>query len=40
MNVHIPQPSMGLLNIHESEKKFQLSRYAPSEEIGFFVKHF
>jgi AraC-like DNA-binding protein len=31
---------MGVLNLQGGEKKFQLSRYAPSEDIGFFVKHY
>jgi AraC-like DNA-binding protein len=34
------RPSMGILNLHSGEQKFKLSRYAPSGDIGFFVKHF
>jgi AraC-like DNA-binding protein len=40
VNSSVQKPSMGVLNLNGGEKKFQLSRYAPSEEIGFFVKHF
>ncbi|WP_240418055.1 DUF6597 domain-containing transcriptional factor [Paenibacillus periandrae] len=40
MNANIPQPSMGILNINEGEDKFRLTRYAPSGEIGLFVKHY
>ncbi|NOU97270.1 helix-turn-helix domain-containing protein [Paenibacillus sp. LMG 31456] len=40
MNSNALKPSMGILNLVEGEKKFTLSRYAPSEDIGFFVKHF
>lgn len=40
MNSNVHKPSMGVLNLSGGERKFQLSRYAPSEEIGFFVKHF
>jgi len=32
--------SMGILQLNESEKKFQLSRYAPSEPLLPFVKHY
>jgi AraC-like DNA-binding protein len=34
------RPSMGVLNLQNGEKKFQLSRHTPSDDIGFFVKHF
>jgi AraC-like DNA-binding protein len=40
MNSITQRPSMGILNLNSGEQKFQLSRYAPSEDIGFFVKHF
>lgn len=40
MNTHVQRPSLGVLNLIGSETKFRLSRYAPSEDIGFFVKHF
>jgi AraC-like DNA-binding protein len=32
--------SMGILQMKEGEKKFQLSRYAPSEALLPFVKHY
>ncbi|AJY75139.1 helix-turn-helix domain-containing protein [Paenibacillus beijingensis] len=32
--------SMGVLNLKEGETKFQLARYAPSEDLAGFVKHF
>lgn len=34
------KPSMGILQLSEGEKKFQLSRYAPSEPLKHFVKHY
>ncbi|OXM85695.1 AraC family transcriptional regulator [Paenibacillus rigui] len=34
------QPSMGVLNLKGSETKFRLSRYTPSDDIAFFIKHF
>ncbi|WP_372814872.1 DUF6597 domain-containing transcriptional factor [Paenibacillus sp.] len=37
---NVPKPSMGVLHLNGGEKKFQLSRYAPSGDLGFFVKHF
>ncbi|XEC94752.1 DUF6597 domain-containing transcriptional factor [Paenibacillus tarimensis] len=40
MNANFPKPSMGVLNLKEGARKFRLSRYAPSEDIGYFVKHF
>ncbi|WP_338554114.1 helix-turn-helix domain-containing protein [Paenibacillus sp. KS-LC4] len=40
MSTHGHRPSMGLLHLQEGEKNFQLTRYAPSEDIAFFVKHF
>lgn len=32
--------SMGILQLSEGEKKFQLRRYAPSEKLQHFVKHY
>lgn len=40
MSVTFQRPSMGVLNLQRGEKKFQLTRHTPSEDIGFFVKHF
>ncbi|MFD0675530.1 MULTISPECIES: DUF6597 domain-containing transcriptional factor [unclassified Paenibacillus] len=40
MNSNALKPSMGVLNLVEGEKKFTLSRYTPTEDVGFFVKHF
>ncbi|MBH5318627.1 AraC family transcriptional regulator [Paenibacillus sp. GSMTC-2017] len=34
------QASMGILQMEEAEKKFQLTRYAPSSLLAPFVKHF
>ncbi|GIP34199.1 helix-turn-helix domain-containing protein [Paenibacillus sp. J2TS4] len=39
-NSNAPRPSLGVLHLQEGEKKFQLTRHVPSEDIGFFVKHF
>lgn len=35
-----PKPSMGILQLNESVKKFQLTRYAPSEPLRHFIKHY
>lgn len=32
--------SMGILQLSEGEKKYQLSRFAPSEPLRHFVKHY
>ncbi|BBH23037.1 AraC family transcriptional regulator [Paenibacillus baekrokdamisoli] len=40
MSSNVHQSSMGVLNLRGAEKKFQLTRHTPSEEVGFFVKHF
>lgn len=40
MSSSVRQPSMGVLKLRESENNFQLKRYVPSGDIGFFVKHF
>ncbi|MGN7382719.1 DUF6597 domain-containing transcriptional factor [Paenibacillus sp. SAFN-117] len=35
------RPSLGVLNFREGTKRFfELTRYPPSEDIGYFVKHF
>jgi AraC-like DNA-binding protein len=31
---------MGILNLKGGEKRFQLTRYDPSEDLAFFVKHY
>ena len=36
----ISRPSMGLLNLDEGNKRYQLTRHAPSEALSPFVKHF
>lgn len=33
-------PSMGVLQLHEGQKRFQLTRYAPSDRLAPFVKHY
>lgn len=38
--IRVPMPSMGILNLHRSDHTFTLTRHAPSEEIGYFVKHY
>lgn len=38
MTQHISKPSMGIL--HLDQARYVLNRYTPSEDIGFFVKHF
>ncbi|MGF9701081.1 DUF6597 domain-containing transcriptional factor [Paenibacillus sp. MABNR03] len=37
---HFSRPSMGLLNLNEGDKRYQLTRHAPSEALSPFVKHF
>ncbi|MNZ61650.1 DNA-binding transcriptional activator FeaR [compost metagenome] len=34
------KPRMGILQLNEGEKKYQLERYAPSEKLRPFVKHY
>ncbi|WP_028549041.1 helix-turn-helix domain-containing protein [Paenibacillus sp. UNC451MF] len=38
MTQHSTKPSMGILNLDQA--KYHLNRYTPSEDIGFFIKHF
>ncbi|MBE1444162.1 helix-turn-helix transcriptional regulator [Paenibacillus sp. OAS669] len=38
MKRHETKPSMGILNFDKA--KYVLNRYTPSEDIGFFVKHY
>ncbi|WP_169087479.1 helix-turn-helix domain-containing protein [Paenibacillus sp. PL91] len=40
MNTTDKTRSMGILQMNEGEKKFQLSRYAPSEPLSHFIKHY
>lgn len=40
MSAYPTKPSLGVLNLSEGEKKFRLSRHAPSEALGFFIKHY
>ncbi|TBL76036.1 helix-turn-helix domain-containing protein [Paenibacillus thalictri] len=40
MDAPVQRPSLGVLNLHMGEKNFRLSRYAPSEEVGAFIKHY
>ena len=30
----------GILNLKAGEKKFQLSRYLPAQDLSFFIEHF
>jgi AraC-like DNA-binding protein len=40
VSIYPSRPSLGVLNLSEGEKKFRLSRYAVSEPLSFFIKHF
>ncbi|MCA0756557.1 AraC family transcriptional regulator [Paenibacillus sp. N4] len=40
MSITGHMPSMGILQLHEGEKKFQLTRHAPSGPLSPFVKHY
>ncbi|WP_250886618.1 AraC family transcriptional regulator [Bacillus sp. SM2101] len=40
MKVNSPKPSMGVLKFNDSVKDYTLTRYPPSLETSFFVKHF
>ncbi|OBZ11327.1 helix-turn-helix domain-containing protein [Bacillus sp. FJAT-26390] len=40
MNATDQKRSMGILQMNEGEKKFQLSRYTPSEPLRRFIKHY
>ncbi|MDP5276002.1 helix-turn-helix transcriptional regulator [Chengkuizengella axinellae] len=40
MSSNHDMPSLGVLKLQESRKNYHLSRYTPSEDVGFFVKHF
>lgn len=35
-----PKPSMGILQLNEGEKKFQLERFAPTAALSPFIRHF
>ncbi|MFC4098496.1 DUF6597 domain-containing transcriptional factor [Paenibacillus xanthanilyticus] len=34
------RPTLGVIHHKQSQQKFSLTRHAPSEDIGFFVKHY
>ncbi|MFD2170443.1 DUF6597 domain-containing transcriptional factor [Tumebacillus lipolyticus] len=40
MSTTVQRPSLGVLHLGEGEKRFRLSRYAPSAEVSFFVRHY
>lgn len=40
MSIAGHKPSMGILQLNEGEKKFQLTRHAPSGRLSPFVKHY
>ncbi|MGM0881788.1 MAG: DUF6597 domain-containing transcriptional factor [Bacillota bacterium] len=40
MHSTVQKPSMGILQLSEGEKKFQLTRYVPSEPLRPFIKHY
>lgn len=33
-------PSLGIINFQQGGHKFQLCRYAPAEDVAFFVRHY
>ncbi|WP_216625849.1 helix-turn-helix domain-containing protein [Paenibacillus planticolens] len=33
-------PSLGIMNLQQVPRKFQLSRVTPSEDLAFFIRHF
>lgn len=35
-----PMPSLGIIKFQQGGHKFQLARYAPAEDVAFFVKHY
>lgn len=39
-SVQTDRPSLGVLHLKDSETIFRLSRYVPSPDIAFFVKHY
>jgi AraC-like DNA-binding protein len=40
MSSNTPKPALGILRAQEMDRKFLLNRYAPSEELGYFIKHY
>ncbi|WP_240903894.1 DUF6597 domain-containing transcriptional factor [Chengkuizengella sediminis] len=40
MHSNVTKKSMGVLKLNERDKNYLLSRYTPSEETSFFIKHF
>ncbi|MCY9661488.1 helix-turn-helix domain-containing protein [Paenibacillus chondroitinus] len=34
------KPSLGIMNLQQTARKFQLSRVAPSEDLAFFIRHY
>jgi AraC-like DNA-binding protein len=34
------KPSLGIMNLQQGARKFQLSRVTPSEDLAFFIRHF
>jgi AraC-like DNA-binding protein len=40
MSSNIPKSALGILHAREMDRKFLLNRYAPSEELGYFIKHY
>lgn len=39
-STHISIPSMGLLQLNEGNKRYELTRHAPAEALSPFVKHY
>ncbi|WP_433707775.1 DUF6597 domain-containing transcriptional factor [Paenibacillus illinoisensis] len=39
-STHISRPSMGLLQLDEGNKRYELTRHAPAEALSPFVKHY
>ncbi|MFS1510998.1 DUF6597 domain-containing transcriptional factor [Chengkuizengella sp. SCS-71B] len=40
MNSNVTNKSMGVLKLNDRDKSYHLSRYTPSLETSFFIKHF
>ncbi|RTE09102.1 helix-turn-helix domain-containing protein [Paenibacillus whitsoniae] len=40
MSTNVPTPSLGIMKKQQGERKFQLSRHAPSEDLAFFIRHY
>ncbi|MDR6554394.1 AraC family transcriptional regulator [Paenibacillus qinlingensis] len=39
-NSNSPMPSLGIINFQQGGHKFQLCRYAPAEDVAYFVRHY